>query len=79
VFGKGKRVFNVYPEIAHGVVDLAMTEQDLDGTKVSGASVDDRRLRSAQGMCAILAWHQADTRYPFIDQPSILSGAEMPV
>ena len=79
VFGESKRVFNVYPEIAHGILDLAMTEQDLNGSKVAGGSVDDRRLRSAQGMCAILALHQADSRYPFIDQSSILSGAEMSV
>ncbi len=32
VLGKGKRVFDVDPEIAHGILDLAMTEKDLDRT-----------------------------------------------
>ncbi len=31
VFGKGKRVLHVDPEIAHGVLDLAMAEKDLNG------------------------------------------------
>ena len=48
VFGQGKRVFHVDPEIAHCVLDLAMAEQDQDGTKVAGRSIDDRCLRSAE-------------------------------
>ena len=47
VLGKGKRVFHVDPEIAHRVLDLAMTEKNLDGTKVAGRPLDDRCLRSA--------------------------------
>jgi hypothetical protein len=35
VLGKGKRVFHVDSEIAHRVLDLAMTEKNLDRTKVS--------------------------------------------
>jgi len=30
VFGKGKRVLHVYPEIAHRILDLAVAEKDLD-------------------------------------------------
>ncbi len=43
VFGKRKCVFHVDPEIADSVLDLAMAEKDLDGTKVAGRPVDDRR------------------------------------
>jgi len=45
---EGKRVFHVNPKIAHRVLDLAMTEKDLDGTKVAGCLVDDRCLRSSK-------------------------------
>lgn len=48
ILGQGKRVFHVNPEIAHRVLDLAMTEKELDGTKVAGRPVDDRRLRPAK-------------------------------
>lgn len=48
VLSKGKRVLHVNPEIAHRVLNLAVTEKDLDGAKVAGRPVDDRRLRSAK-------------------------------
>lgn len=58
VLSKRKRVFHVISEIAHRVLDLAVTEKDLDGAKVAGRPVDDRRLSSAKGARAILAAHQ---------------------
>ena len=79
VLGKGKRVFDVDAEIAHCVLDLAMTEKDLDGTKVAGRPVYDRCLRSAKRVRAILASHKTDAGHPFIDKPCILAGAEMPI
>jgi hypothetical protein len=48
ILGKRKRVFHVDPKVAHGILDLTMPEKDLDGTKVAGRPVDDRRLRSAE-------------------------------
>ena len=79
VLGKGKRVFHVNPEITHCALNLAMTEKDLDGTKVAGRPIDDRCLRSAKRVRAILASHHADPCHPFIDEPGILAAAEMPI
>jgi hypothetical protein len=76
---QGKRVFHIDAEIAHCVLDLAMSEEDLDGTKVAGRPVYDRSLRSAKRVRAILALHQTDAGHPFIDKPCILAGAEMPI
>ena len=56
-----------------------MTEKNLNRTKVAGCPVDDRCLRSAKRVRAILASHQADAGHPFIDKPCILAGAEMPI
>ncbi len=70
VFGKRKCVFHVDPKIAHRVLDLAMTEKDLDGTKVAGRPVDDRRLGPPKRVGAILASHQTHPCNPFIDEPS---------
>ena len=78
IFGKGKRVFHVDAEIAHCILDLAMTEKDLDGAEVAGRPVYDRSLRSAKRVRTILASHQTDAGHPFTDKPCILAGAEMP-
>lgn len=78
VLGKGKRVFHVDPEIAHRILDLAMTGKDLDGAQVAGRPVDDRRLRSPKRVGAMLASHQTAPCHPFVDKPGILAGAEMP-
>jgi hypothetical protein len=40
ILGKGKCVLHVNSEIAHRILDLAMTEEDLDGAKVAGRPVD---------------------------------------
>ena len=79
ILGKGKRVFHIDPEIAHRILDLAMSEKDLNGTQVAGCPVDYRCLRSPKRVCAILASHQTDPCHPFIDKPGILAGAEMPI
>ena len=43
-----KGILNVYAEVSDRVFDLAVTEQNLDCTKISGRLVDHRRLGSAQ-------------------------------
>lgn len=48
ILSKRKRVFHVNPDIAHRILYLAVTEKDLEGAKVAGRPVDDRRLRSAK-------------------------------
>ncbi len=79
ILGKGKCVFYIDSEIADRVLDLAMAKQDLDGPKVASCPLDDRCLRSTEGVCAILTSHQSDPCHPFVDEPSILAGAEMPL
>ncbi len=79
VFGKGKRVFHVDPEIAHRILDLAMAEKDLDSTQVAGRPIDDRCLRPPKRVRTIFASHQTDPCYPFIDKAGILTCADMPI
>ena len=43
-------VLEFHAEIAHGAVDLRVTEQKLHGPKVPGLPVDQRRLGPAQGV-----------------------------
>ena len=56
-----------------------MAQQNLDRTKVAGRPIDDQCLRPTQRMGAIFASHQTNPRHPFIDEPGILAGAEMPI
>ena len=48
ILGKGKCVPHVDPKIADRVLDLAVAEKDLDGRKLTGRSIDDRCLGSAE-------------------------------
>ena len=77
IFGEGQCVFHVDPKVAYCVLDLAMTEKDLDSAQVACGPIDYRRLRSPKRMGAILASHQADRRNPIIHKPGILARAEM--
>jgi len=36
ILGEGKRIFHVNPEIAHRILNLAMTEKYLHSAKVAG-------------------------------------------
>lgn len=42
------RVVDLNAEIAHGALYLGMSKQKLDGAKVTGATIDQHRLRTAQ-------------------------------
>lgn len=79
VLGKGKCVFHIDAEIADRVLDLAMAEQDLDGTQIAGCPVDDRCLRSAERVRTVFTSDQTDPCHPFIDKPGVLASAEMPI
>jgi hypothetical protein len=48
VLGKGERVLNIYPEIAHRILDLAVTEENLDSAQVPSRPVDYRCLCPAK-------------------------------
>ncbi len=79
VLGKGECVFHIDSEIADRALDLAMAEQDLDGTQITGCPVDDRCLRSAERVRTIFTSHQTDPCHPFIDKPGEQAGDEMPI
>src|ERR1700688_3278071 len=54
-----------------------MAKQYLHSAKVAGGLVDDRRLRPAKRMGAILLTAQADAYDPLIDESRVLPGAEV--
>lgn len=79
VLSKGERVLNIYPEIAHGILDLAMTEKNLDSAQVASCPVDDRCLRPAKRMGAIFTSDKPNPRHPFVDKSGVLASAEVAI
>ena len=50
---KRDRVIDVDAEVANGILDVGMAQQDLHGAMVAGCLVDERRLRSTHRVRAV--------------------------
>jgi hypothetical protein len=48
LFGYGKSIIDLNTEIPDGALDLDVAEQQLNGSEITSAPVDERDLRSAQ-------------------------------
>ena len=75
-FSEAERVFDVHAQIAYGVLDLRVTQQDLHGTEVARRFVDDGRFGSAERMRAVLLPTKAHADHPLVDKPGVLPRAE---
>jgi hypothetical protein len=64
LFRYGECVVYLDPEITDSALDLRVAEQELDSPKVAGASVDQCRFGSAQGMRAKHFWIKPNARHP---------------
>ena len=76
-FCQGKCILDIHTEISNGVLDLAVAEQELNGSKVAGAFIYNRRFGSPERMGSIFLMPQAYSLHPLIDEASILAGAEV--
>src|SRR5882762_7801251 len=74
LFRYGECVVYLDPEIADSALDLRVAEQELDGPKVAGASVDQSRFGSAQGMRAKHLWIKPNARHPIGKKSGVLTG-----
>lgn len=70
-------VVNINAKIADRALNLAVTQKDLNCSKVPGSFVDHRSLGPAQRMSSVLLGIKPDDCHPFADKPSILPGAEV--
>ena len=76
-FCQGKCILDIHTEIPNGVLDLAVAKQELNGSKVAGGFVYNRGFGSPERMRAILLTPQTNSRHPFVDEPGILTCAEV--
>lgn len=51
--GKRDRMVDIDPELADSVLNVRMTEQDLDGAQNTGCLLDQERVRSSHRMRAV--------------------------
>ena len=72
-----QRVLHIDAKVAHRVLDLGVTKQDLDGADVSRRLVDHRRLRAPKRVSAILLRTEADRADPFVNQTRVLPCAHV--
>ena len=68
-----ERVIDLNAQISDGALDLCVAEQELDGPKIAGAPIDQRRLRSSEGMGAEKLRFKSDSNNPFRDKPRVLA------
>jgi hypothetical protein len=74
---RGPEHLRYYTQIPDCVLDLGVTEQDLDRTKISGGLLDHRSLRASKRVRTVIFTTQPNRGDPLIDQPGILAGTEM--
>jgi hypothetical protein len=64
-------------EIANRTLELGVAQQELHGAQVLGPPINQRRLCATNGMGSIRRLIKAHFLDPGVDNPSILSGAQM--
>ena len=72
-----QRIFYVDPEVPDRILDLGVSEQNLDRTKIARRLIDHRGLRTSKRVCSIVLAPQTNRGHPFVNKPGILSSAEM--
>jgi hypothetical protein len=68
-----ERVIDLNAQISDGALDLCVAEQELDGQKIAGAPIDQRRLRPPEGMGAEKLRIKSGSGDPFRDKPRVLA------
>jgi hypothetical protein len=79
LFGDRERVVNLDPEISDRAFDLGVAEQELDGSQIPRAAVDQRCLGPPQGVRAENPRVKPDACHPLGKKTSILAGCHRPI
>lgn len=74
-----KRVRLVDPEIAHGVLDVLVSEQELSNAEIAGFPIDVGRLGTAERMGRVMRGVQSCTGNPPLHEPPELLNADRTV
>ena len=77
MLGHLQGIIHVYPEVADRALNFPMAQQQLHRTEVLRLAIDQRRLRAAQGVRAVLRGIGAGQGDPVFDQTRILAGRQV--
>lgn len=76
-FSQLQSVFYVDAQIAHGAIDLGVTEENLNGAQITGRLVNNGGLRSPKRVRSVILRWQADADHPFSHKTGILARAHV--
>jgi len=79
LFGNRERVVNLDAEISDRAFDLGVAEQELDGSQIPRAAVDQRCLGPPQGVGAKHPRVKPDACHPVSKKAGILAGCHRPI
>ena len=74
LFGNRERIVHLDAELADRTFDFSVAEQELHGSQIPGAAVDQRCLGPAQGVGPKHHRVKPDACHPVGEQASILAG-----
>ena len=77
MLGHLQGVIHVYPEVANRALNFPMTQQQLHRAEVLRLAIDQRRLRAAQGVRAVLRGIGSGQGNPAFDHTGILAGRQV--
>jgi hypothetical protein len=77
-FRQRECILDVDAKIPNRAFDFSMAEENLDGTEISRGLVDDRCFCPPQRVRSVVFAPQPDCGDPLVDQPCILSRADVP-
>lgn len=76
-FCKNQGVIDVDAKVPDGVLDLAVPQQNLDSAQITRGLIDHRCLGPPKRVRAVFPTIQPNGRDPLVNQPRILSRAEV--
>ena len=66
-FRQRQSIIDIYADISDGMLDVGMTEQDLNCPQISGRLLDQRGFCPAQRVRSIVSRIETDRCDPFVD------------
>ena len=78
LLGNLQRIIDLDSEVPDRALQLAVTQQPLDGSQVLRVTVDQRRFCPPQRICAVIAWIKLDQRDSGLNDPRILPCGKVP-
>ena len=74
LLGDCERIVDLDPEVTHCALKLGMAQQQLNCPQITGATINQRYLGSAQRVRSIGFGIETDTRHPARNQSCVLTG-----